>query len=249
MKTNLKLALGDANEVIWREGAAPENFKVRKGIKVQGTIGVPLVHLAKETITEHEDSVEELKPGRPNVIDESYLTIDRDKMEIVFVEFAGKEYESRYIGKLSFSPDFEKFGINQNQSYTPLGLAELIKMNRSFFESKTEAMKLVSELRNFEAKVNKEVEAKADDRANRKVLLAQTVSTNVPNGFKLKLPIFKGADPKVFEVEIGIDPMDLSCRLISPEANDIVNDTKNDIIDDQKTKIQDLHEGLRIFEL
>lgn len=249
MNSNLKLAIGDAKEVIWREGAAPENFKVRKGITVEGTIGVPLVHLAKETVTELADLTEELKPGKPNVIDESYLTIDRDKMEIVFVEFGGKEYESRYIGRLFFSPDFEKFGINKNESYTPLELAELIKMNRSFFDSKTEAMKLVSELRGFEAKVNKEVEAKADDRANRKVLLAQTVTTNIPNGFKLKLPIFKGMEPRTFEVEIGIDPMDLSCRLISPEANDIVNDTKNDIIDDQKTKIQDLHEGLRIFEL
>lgn len=240
---------GDNNEIIWREGAAPENFKVRKGLTVTGTIGVPLVHLAKETLTQLADDRETLSPGENNVINESYLTVDRDKMEIVFVEFAGKEYESRYIGRLVLGPDFEKFGINQNKSYTPLELAELIKMNRSFFESKTEAMKLVSELRNFEAKVNREVEAKADDRANRKVLLAQTVSTNVPDGFKLKLPIFKGADPKVFEVEIGIDPMDLSCRLISPEANDIVNDTKNDIIDDQKTKIQELHEGLRVFEL
>lgn len=240
---------GDNNEIIWREGAAPENFKVRKGLTVTGTIGVPLVHLAKETLTQLADDWETLSPGEINVINESYLTVDRDKMEIVFVEFAGKEYESRYIGRLVLSPDFEKFGINQNKSYTPLELAELIKMNRSFFESKTEAMKLVSELRNFEAKVNREVEAKADDRANRMVLWAQTVSTNVPDGFKLKLPIFKGADPKVFEVEIGIDPMDLSCRLISPEANDIVNDTKNDIIDDQKTKIQELHEGLRVFEL
>lgn len=247
-KLNVTLG-GDNNEIIWREGTAPENFKVRKGLKVEGTITVPLRHLEKETLTEREFGTDYLKPQSKDVINESYLTVDRDKMAIEFVEFAGKEHESRYIGKLVLNPDFEKFGINQNESSTPLQLAELIKMNRSFFESKTEAMKLVSELRGFEAKVNREVEAKADDRANRKVLLAQTVTTNIPEGFKLKLPIFKGAEPVTFEVEIGIDPHDLSCRLISPEANDIVNDTKNEIIDGQLAEISELHPGLRIFEI
>lgn len=239
------------NEVIWRTGAAPDNFKVRKSIFVTGTIGVPLAHLDKSTVTEVGDGeLEHLKKGKSNVVEESYLLIDRDKMDIVFVEFAGRDYESKYTGKLSFDPDFLNFGINNMEvSYTTIKLAEKIKMNRSFFENRSDAMRLVSELLNFEAKVNKEVEAKADERANRRVLLAQTVTTNLPENFKLKIPIFKGEPAQVVDIEIGIDPIDLSCRLISPEVNDFINDTKNSILDEQKTKIAELHPELRIFEV
>src|SRR5690606_9546607 len=109
-------------------------------------------------------------------------------------------------------------------TYTALQLADKIRMNRSFFENKSDAMRLVSELREFEAKVNKEVESKADGRANRRVLLAQTVTTNVPESFRMNVPVFKGLGKVAIEVEIGIDPYDLSCRLISPGANDHIHE-------------------------
>lgn len=252
MENNIKLEiLGDNKELILRTGDAPDNFKVRKGIRVSGTIGLPLAHLEKITSTLFESQHRLfLSPGDMMVVDESYLTIDRDKMVIVFVEQAGKEFESSYTGKLAFDPDFLSFGINNNEvSYSPLKLAEKIKMSRSFFENKSDAMRLVSDLINFEAKVNKEVEAKADERANRRVLLAQTVNTNLPENFRMKVPIFKGELAQIVEVEIGIDPIDLSCRLISPEVNDFINETKNNILDYQKDAIAKLHPGLRIFEV
>lgn len=233
-------------ELVLRTGKATENFKVRKPIQIVGTIGIALSQLSKKSTTMLEDEALSLE----SYIDESYLTVDRDAMIIEFVENAGKDYESVYSGKLTFDSDFEKFGINKAAvSYTPMKLAEMIKMNRSFFEQKTEAMRLVSVLMGFEAKVNKEVEAKDDGRANRRILRAQTVTTNIPEGFTMKLPIFKGQPSKSVAIEIGIDPNDLSCRLISPEVNDYIIETKNEIIDGQISEIQKLHPELRIFEL
>lgn len=237
-------------ELIIRQGEAPENFKVRKGIIIGGTIDLPLAHLSKTSVTQlNEEDGFFVKPGEDQSVYESYLTIDRDKMTIELVENAGKEYESKYSGSLKLHPDFNKFGVNTDATWTTIELANLIKMNRSFLESKTVAMKLVSELRDFEAKVDKEVENKISDRGDRRILKAQTVTSNIPAGFKLKVPIFKGQPEVTFEVEIGIDPYDLSCRLISPEVNDIINETKNTVIDAQKEAIQNLHPELRIFEL
>ena len=248
---NFKVEIKSSNpELIIRHGVAPENFKVRKPISIAGTIGLPLAHLSQGTLTELSDSqVRTLSVGSIITIEESYLIIDRDKMFIEFVENAGKEYESRYNGKLSLNPDFKKFAVNGTETWTTIELANLIKMNRSFLESKSVAMKLVSDLRDFEAKVDKEVESKISDRGDRRVLKAQTVTTNIPAGFKMKLPIFKGQDEVIFEVEIGIDPYDLTCRLISPEVNDIINETKNSIINTQMDAIIALHPTLRIFEL
>jgi len=247
-KYNISLLDGQ-NTLTILHGEARPNFEIRKPILISGAIGVPFSHLEKNSITIISDDRFSIDLDCDNTIGQSYLLVDREKMQISFVENAGTEYESRYIGQLSFSKDFKIWNINTDESLTPLRLAEKIKMSRSFFESKTEAMRLVSTLMNFEANVHKEVEAKADERANRKVLIAQTVTTNLPEAFKLKLPVFKGEDAFVFEVEIGIDPIDLSCRLISPEVNDFVIGFKNEIIDKQIAAIKELHENLRIFEI
>lgn len=251
-KLEIKVESG-VQELKLIKGDALPNFKPRKGIVIVGVIGLPLAHLEKPSITRRHFMNETrmasaLEKGKLSVINESFLVIDREEMIIEFIEHAGLEIQSNYKGCLSLNPDFKKWEINTGVSYTSVSLANFIKMNRSSFENKTVAMKLVSELLNFEAKVNKEVELKADERANRRVLLAQTVTTNLPEGFKLKLPIFKGEETQVFEVQIGIDPIDLSCTLISPEVNDIINDVKNSIINIQKDAIAALHPNLRIFE-
>lgn len=247
-KINITLQEGQ-KEVIVRQGAALPPFKVRDGIEVFGTISVPKEHLTKPSGTDF--NVEFLKLG--DYLEESFLLVKRDDKKLVFIENAGKEYESKYEGTLALDSNFKALGINDaDVSYTPLQLAEKLKLYRSFFETKTEAMKLVSILRDFEAKVNQEVEAKADERANRKVLLQQTVTTNIPEGFKLKIPVFKGFPSEVLEVEIGIDPMNLNCRLLSPEANDFVFEKTNEVIDAELAAINQFLNGfglsLRIFE-
>lgn len=229
-----------------------ENFQTRKGINVCGQIDVPYQHLRKVTQTIIEDSIGyrelHLSPMITETVKTSFLLISRDERCIEFVENAGNVFQSQYTGRLEFDENFKKFNINQNEEINPFALAEKIKMNRSFFESKTEAMKLVSILMGFEAKVNREIEAKDDGRANKRALFAQTVQTNLPEGFKLKLPIFKGMPAVVFEVEIAIDSNNLQCRLISPEVNDFINEQTDAIIDEQIEKIVALHPELRIFE-
>src|SRR5690554_3124065 len=106
MQEVIKVNIEDANgELVVRTGPATENFRVRKGIEISGTIGVPLAHLEKPTYTNfgfNDDfSKEALMAGKSDVIEESFLTIDRNKMQIAFIENAGKDCESRYTGSLS----------------------------------------------------------------------------------------------------------------------------------------------------
>lgn len=142
--------------------------------------------------------------------------------------------------------------LKDEYTQNAISMAKHDERKKEFIEdwkADVKPMRLVSELMGFEAKINKEVEAKADERANRRVLLAQTVTTNLPESFKMKIPIFKGQPEQIIEVEIGIDPVDLSCLLVSPEANDIITEVKNSIIDEQLAEISKLHPSLRIFEV
>jgi hypothetical protein len=106
-------------------------------------------------------------------------------------------------------------------------------MNRKLFDSKVIAMNLVSELRNFKAKVNKTIEEKSDDRANYANLREQVVNSNIPESFNLTVPLFVGFKPVIFAVEVIIDPDDFNCALISPDAADEMRKLKEVTMDEQ----------------
>jgi len=110
-------------------------------------------------------------------------------------------------------------------------------------------MKLVKDLRNFTAKINKELESFKDDRANYALKKSQVVETNLPASFILVVPIFKGQPKESFEVEINIDADNLTCSLVSPVANDFIYDFKDKIIGTEIEKIKSLLPDLVIIEV
>jgi len=249
------------NEVIIRHGAAEPVVPFRTPITVTGTLGVPRIHLTNPSkwLTKKqypEDFLEYTEVIRKKIAEAldsplqySHLIVNRDKGTIEFVEDEGMSWRSSYKGVLALDPSFTKFKINTGESRTTLDLSNFIKMNRSHFETKDKAMLLVSELRNFKGKVDKEIENAADERGNRKILMAQAVETNIPESFVINVPVFKGYGNQTLEIEISIDPGDLSCSLVSPEVNDYIEDTKDNLINDELEAIGTLHPTLRIFEI
>jgi hypothetical protein len=179
-----------------------------------------------------------------------HIIVNREKMSITLV-INEDDIATRGVitGKLELHPEFKKFKINSGETWTSFDLADLIKMNRSFFSSKEVAMKLVSQLRDFNAKVNKQIDAFKDDRANFNVKKAQVVESNLPDVFALVVPLFKGQSKQNIPVEINIHPESLACQLCSPEANDIAMDFKDKAIDDQLERLVDNQiEGIVIIE-
>lgn len=237
----------EGNEAIIRHGKAPEAIPFREGTSISGVIGVPASHLANHSKKLTNECTPDSEEDNPLAF--SYLEVRRDERTITFVEDAGMPWESKYKGKLKLDPRFERFCINTGQSRTPLELSNLFRMNRTFFETKDKAMHLVSLLKNFKAKIDQDIEDADDGRGNKKILKSQAVESNIPNGFNMKIPVFKGEEAVVIEVEIEIDASDLSCRLVSPEANDFIEENTNSLIDKEIVKIKDLHPTLRIFEI
>lgn len=128
-------------------GAALEP-KEPQQVVIFGTLDAPLKWLEKR-ITEIEQK-------------KAFVAVDREEMSIQLVIDENNHYRTEIKGQLQLHPVFLKFGINQGQYRTPIEMSEFIKMNRSYFDNKQAAMELVSLLRNFRAKVNKDVEAEVD---------------------------------------------------------------------------------------
>lgn len=242
-KINIHLQDGQ-QELVIRHGQASPATLPRKGININGTLKVVAEHLAKlpqETLM--------LNSHGDNKIGNSYIEVDREKGSIVLTEDAGMESSSTITGILAVDPRFKDFGINGSKSYTTHELADFIRMNRTFFETKEMAMKLVAELRNFKAKVDKDVELSSNDRGDKRMLLAQKIESNIPESFKLDIPIFKGYPAQKITVEVVVDSGDMSCKLISPDASDFIEEFKGKLIDDELDSIRNLHPNLRVFEI
>lgn len=204
-------------ELIIRKGEALPALVPTK-VTIVGNIDSPVQYLSKRVM--------ELDQKKCHVL------VNREQLEVTLVLNEDCPYtQGKIAGKITPHPMFVKFGINSGRYITTFEMAELIKMNRSAFENRQEAMDLVSQLKNFKAKVEKDLEKADDSRGNRKVLLHQTVESNVPEKFNLHIPIFKGLLPETIEAEIYFNPDDLTCTLVSPQANDILEEVRDNSID------------------
>ena len=221
-------------EVVIRQGQALPAKEPRK-VEINGVLESPLEYLRK----------------RVSLIEQSgcIITVDREEMSIRMVVREHDHYADIISGVLLPHPDFVKFGINSGKYRTALEMAEFVKMNRVYFDNRQEAMNLVQLLRTFKAKVDKQVEAEFNpNKGDKRVLIAQAVESNIPEKFTVKLPIFKGCTMRDFEVETYFNPDDLTCTLISPQANEIAEDFKNVAIDKVVNQIKEIAPDIVIIE-
>jgi hypothetical protein len=197
------------------------------------------------------DSVPKYLSKRAGDIDqkECHILINRNARSVTLVVNEKDYYQDIISGSLELHPDFEKWQINTGETWTPKQLSEFVKMNRSCFQSKEIAMKLSKELQDIKVKVEKEAEKSDNNRGDYRAMIAQKViSSNIPESFKLNVPIFKGQSPREFEVEIYISPDSFSCSFVSPEVNDIVHAVRDSIIDEQIKAIEEFASDIVIIE-
>jgi hypothetical protein len=237
MSKNIEITVADGvKELVIREGKA-NDVHIPNGIEIgQCTIDAVREYLSKEGVESEEI---------PNSL--IWYSTDVEEPFIQLNYAIRKEKKDDIHGKLSMDPDLKKFGINSGGQFTTHALANFIRLNRHYFETKDQAMSLVKELQNFKAKVDKEIEKANDNRGNAALSIKQTVISNVPLDFTLFLPIFKGSDKRAVKCEIDIDANDLSCSLVSPDLKELFDTESKLIIDAELSEIKKLYPQLRIF--
>ena len=223
-------------ELILREGDASSAIDTRPRVKeISGTIETPNLWIRKRKAEIIQDT--------------SHIQVDRDKMTITLFIGDKSQYQDIITGKLDMHPKFVKFGINKGQYRSSFEMAELIKMNRSFFDNHSVAMELVSALKNLKAKVAQNIEKADNNRGDKTQVFQQTVESNVPTTFKLNIPLFKGMPTQSIEVEVYFKPEDMTCTLVSPHANDLIEEQSDLILDGQLEQIEEIYPELTIIEI
>lgn len=150
-----------------------------------------------------------------------HVLVDREKVCITLVTNENDEYTTgRVVGRLSHFPD------------------------------KTANMKLVTELKNFEATVNSKVEKQKSEKGDFKDNYSGVVMSNLPEAFTLQIPIFKGMPAETIEVEFyaSVNGRDVTLQLVSPGACQLLEDLRDRIIDGQVARIRELSPEIAIIE-
>lgn len=209
-------------------------IKAPRGIEISGDIYSPLNWLQKNNIPNNQDAAVMVRTDVRSIILEYNMS---NPYGICMV-----------VGKLNISDKFNEWEINTGKSYDAKYLSEFIKMHRSHFTDKSEAMRLSSELANIKVKVDKEIEKSDNNRGDYRAVLAQKViESNIPHGFKLNIPLFEGHKKVEVNVEIYINPNNYSVSLISPDAEDYVTESAGDIIDSVVARIVEIRADIPII--
>ncbi len=242
-KIQINLGEGVTNaEVILREGAAPKVLDPKEPIKtkISGVIGAPFEYLSKRLGTGQFTQ------------ERSHIIVDRENISITLVINEDDFYNSgTIIGKLEFHPKFVEFGINSGKAWTPIELGAFLKMNRTFFLNKTVNMKLVSDLMNFTATVNNKIERSVKESGDRTDNFAQVVNSNLPSSFNVVMPIFKGMPTEDIEIETfaRVDGREVAFVLLSPGANQALEEIRDKAIDIQIEQIRSIAPNIAIIEI
>lgn len=227
------------NTLTLMQGTAPKQLDTLAPVKFseQGIIDAPLEWLKKRVgdIDQHR----------------AHILVNRDALSITLIYNEDDAYtQGRVAGVLRLSKVFEKFGINSDKQWEPEELGQFLKLNRTYFTSREENMKVVNALKTFDAKVNQTVQRETKENGNKAFTFRQAVDSNIPEQFKLRLPVLSGGQPVEIDVETyaTIDGAHVSISLQSPGANDIIEDIRNNYITDMVEQLRDTAPEIVIIE-
>lgn len=226
--------------VVYREGRAGSvlDEKAPESINVCGVLSTPLDWLEKRVGT--------IDQKKANIL------VKRDEMAIVLTINESDPYNKNTItGKSELSEIFKKFGINDaNVGWLPAKLGQFLRLNRAVFEDKEQCMKLVSALKNFNAKAKSEIEKQHDPSGSRADVYRQTVESNLPKSFTVNIPIFAGPHKTAFDVEFDhyLTDGDVYLQLVSPGAQELMDAWRDKAIDEVLAAIRQIAPDIAILE-
>jgi len=130
----------------------------------------------------------------------SHVLVDRSKAIITLTCDETDQLGTEIEGRANTSKELESLCLGKEMA--PSDMSKMLKKITHLFDSRSEAMKLVSELKNFTANLSTSIEKKDDNRGGTKNLIETAVKTDIPVTFDVNIPLLSGAEKKKMKVEI-----------------------------------------------
>lgn len=252
----MQFNLGEGvTEVVIREGKAQNILDKKPPVKldISGVIGSPLEFLKRRFQHSVDSNLKESIQQIFNHFDHTrcHILVNRDDVSITLIIDENDEYKRGIIsGKLELNSKYKEFGINSDKDWEPNELGQFLKMNRAYFPDKSKNMTLVTDLKNFNAKVNTIIEKQQEDKGSFKDNYSGVVTSNLPATFTLEIPVFKGYSKELIEIEFyaTVSGREVWLRLVSPAATELYETLRDKCIDEQLEEIRKIAPNMVIIE-
>jgi hypothetical protein len=199
MEKNLELKIdvkGDTVTILHGDAPKPIN---KEAVTIDGNINA-----VKEFIATRESKTLDK--------DTTVILFNEQKGLITLQSNPGHPHNTTINAKLEVYPELNEFGINKEKYYGLREMEKFVRMNRFWFGDKEAHMRLVSELKAFNAKVQSELSSEADQRGNKNQAFKKQVTSELAADFVLTIPLFKGSESSTFRVDICYDVTDAQVR-------------------------------------
>jgi len=217
IKLDVKL---EGNELIIRTGEAvkplplvePRKLQIRGDFRAVGQY----LNGRKDGNT---DNLQQLA-----LVKDAIIFTDREELSIKLITNPNDSMSTEVIAKAQRSEELGKFGINDGTKYRRDELFKLVRMNRIFFADYQQHSDLLSALKSFKAQTSGNTALETDLRGNKNLAYQKEVKSNMPETFKLNIPIIKGEQKETFNVDICLEESDgtASFWFESPELNELM---------------------------
>ena len=224
-KLTIALAPGaEPQEVVIRHGQAEEIYPPER-IYEKGLINAPVLYFISR------------RQNKPDYFDlsKTLVIVKLAEGEILLQADPTSKFGDQVFGLIHLNPVLREFFLTDQtggKHIQPNDLAEVFRRNLRFFPNQEEARNLIFQLKNIKITAQGKVERAQDDRGAKRNVFEQSVESNVPVSFTLKMPIFHGSQPIVFTVEIflEVNGPSVTCQLFAGSLIDLIEKQREEML-------------------
>lgn len=210
----------DGGEIVVRQGAAAELLPPVKPEKltIKGDFRAVGQFLAGRTAGKTDNDLQLVDPKH------AIVYTNRAEMFIRLKCNPNNPMATEVTGSADRSEELKLFAINTGKKYRRDELFNLVRMNKIYFPDPQQHEDLITALKQFRANTQGSTNVGSDTRGNKNLSYQKEVTSNMPETFKLHIPIIKGEGKESFNVDIALDESEGSAMFWfeSAELNEIM---------------------------
>jgi hypothetical protein len=221
---------GETKELVIRSGDAAKIFNPEPiALDLKGTLEAPVAY-AKV----NEANIQKDKAVIKYSVAKSTITLEVDP---------SYKYAAKVTGRLIDNPELAELSINGSKQFELHELRGKLKFLGGLFPSREAHAAKMAALEKIRVRVEKEFNNENDNKGNQSGSV--NIKTQIENGltedFYLVAPIFLGAEPMKFKVEICLDASGgrVTCWLESVEMKEIREASLKDLLKEQTDWFED----------
>lgn len=165
------------------------------------------------------------------------IVFDTEANEIIYTSNQNSEVQDKITASLEISKYIKEFGINTDKRFSPDDLKKLIKLNPHVFKSPDSHKAFLTQLGNFKAKIEREIEQTKDTRGgSNNSNKTNVLNLDIAEDFIMNCAVFKGGKKVQFTVSVcyEVAGTGIVFYMESPELVSLFDTTINEEFERQR---------------